>query len=712
MLTLLKMIRSLLKSLNGDATPSSCAAAVLFGCLVGLVPFGVHTALFFSLLLVFRVPVGLGMLVAGVMTLLKFVLLGIVGVPLGAAMLAEGSLTRSIVVFLLDIPVIGLVPLERHAVLGGVVMALCLGLILWFPTMLGVRNYRAKLRGKLTGSKAYDKVAWLLGRPRDEDREWGRFAIIRWKLVLGVVVVFGLAGWLGAPTAIDRGVSGLLEEALMDEAEIGNVTCSIFSGDVLIEDLQVGGFGEGGSKTLTAKKAHCNISVLDLLRRKAIVENLALEDPSMRLETDENGKLVIQQKHEDRDKERGLDPKEIAEKAKETYGKIETARDWVQKVRDLMAYFEARDEMIAENPEELALLQGYTELPELGPRLVIRSFKVSGLNLSLEGEDAPDLRDFKVVGEELSSDPARHASPMSMLTAGLLGKVKPATFLFDSLARGADGTLRMDLKKMEIANLGVDLIKPLLGDTLPFLLDRGTIALDLGGGSDFIRGNGDCDLSVRLVLKDIRIQPRPGVSSLAGINSGELCSAVSDAGTFGLDVRITGNLLDPQVDVGNTMDLLMQMGAAAFRKAALNELESRYPGIGKMLSGEGGLVLPGVLTQGGDGPLAGLGDVGDILDNVGNIGSLFGGGDGGKPGQGGGATDLIDGVGSLLGGKKDGGGKEEDPAKKVLKGLGGLLGGKDEKKKEDGARKKEDPAGKALKGLGGLLGGKKDKKDD
>lgn len=634
---MLKMLRSVLKSLNGDATPASCAAAVLFGCLIGLVPFGVHTLLFFALLVVFRVPAGLGMVCGAILTLLRLVALQFVGAPLGASLLAEGSVSRGVVVALLDIPVIGLIPLEQHAVLGGIVMAIALGVLLWLPTVMAVRGYRSKLRGKLTGSKKYDKVAWLFGRPPEEDKEWGRFAIIRWKLVLGVVAVFVLLGWLGAGPAIDRGVSTILEEALMEDAEIGKVSCSIFSGEVVIEDLKVGGQGESGKETLSARRAHANISIVDLLRRKAVIENLELDRPRLRLETDEDGKLVILKKHEEKDKEAGLDPGEIYERAKDTYGKIENARDWVQKFRDLMSYIQARDDVAAEDPVAYARLFGYTKLPELGPRVVVKSIKVSGLDLELSGDGGLSLRDFGVHGQEFSSDPARHTEKMSAKTDGKLGDQDPATFLLKSLASGLDGTLHVDLEKMAVANLGVDLLQPLVADTLPFLLKKGTVALDIGGAQDWIKGDGTCDLTARLILKDLNIAPRQGVSTLAGIDATQLCAAVSDAGTFGLDVRITGHLSDPEIDVGNTMDNLMRLGAAAFKKQALKELEARHPGIGKIL--------------GGDGPL-GLPDAGGV----------------------------VDAVGGLLGGKnkKDG----DDPAKKALKGIGNLLGGKKDKKKK------------------------------
>jgi hypothetical protein len=70
---------------------------------------------------------------------------------------------------------------------------------------------------------------------------------------------------------------------------------------VIIEDLRVGPEGEG-KEVLSAKYARANVSVVDLLRRKAVVENLELERPRLRLETDENGDLVILNKHKQLDR--------------------------------------------------------------------------------------------------------------------------------------------------------------------------------------------------------------------------------------------------------------------------------------------------------------------------------------------------------------------------------------------------------------------------
>ncbi|MAG57796.1 MAG: hypothetical protein CMJ83_16035 [Planctomycetes bacterium] len=723
MYALIKAIRGVLKSLNGDATPASCAAAVLFGCLVGLVPFGMHTVLFLCLLVVFRVPIGLGLIVGAGMTLLRLALLQWIGAPLGQALLAEGTATRAIIAALMDVPVVGLVPFEMHAVTGGLVMAVGLGVLLWYPTLRAVRGYRSGLRGKLTGSKTYEKVAWLFGRPPEEDREWGRFSFIRWKLVAGVVAVVFLAGWLGAPMAVDRAVSSALESALAEEADLGDVSCSIFSGEVTIEGLRVGGLGEDGRETLTAKRARADISVLDLLRRRIVIEEVELVEPRMVLNTNAEGELEILENKKKQDEERGLDPEEIYEKAKETYGKIEEAKDWVQKARDLLAYLRAREDVKGDDPEAVAALLGYTEVTEVGPRFVVKSIKVTGLDIELEGSDAPDLRNFGFMGFEISSDPTRHAEPMSVQAAGLLGAARPATFLLKSVAVGDDGDLRVDLEELEFANVGVELLKPLLGDTLPFLLNKGTVAMRLAEG--WIDGDGGCNLSANLVLKDIAVSPRPGVATLAGLPAAPLCSAVSDAGTFGLDVRITGSLFDPQVDVGNTMDLLTQMGAAAFRKMALQQLEARYPGMGKLLEGDGLLAVPGQLLSGE--PIAGL-DLGDVLQGGGLVGK-----DGSSPLSGltealGGGKDpgqaVTEALGGILGGKEDDG-KKKDPVEGIKKGLGDLLGGKKDGggkkpgggkkdgggKKPGGNKKDQSPLKDLEKGLGGLLGGKKgDKK--
>ena len=637
MLSLLKALRSTLKTLNGDSTPASCAAAVLFGALLGLTPFGFHTVLLFALLLVFRVPVGLGMVCGAVMGLLRLAVLRLAIGPLGATLLAEGSATRGLVTWLLDIPVVGLIPLERHAVLGGLVMASVIGALLWYPTVLLVRRYRERLQDRLTGSRAYDKVAWLLGRPPQPDPDRKAPSMIRFKLTGTVLVLLVLLGWWGAGPAVDRALSSSLEELLAEDVEIGRVTCSVFSGDLLIEDLRVGGDGAEGTETLGADRARANVSVLDLLRRKAVIEDLEIDRPRLRLETDQDGKLVILKRHEERDRETGLDPVEILQVARENHGKLSEARDWLQRVRELMAYLGARDDAA----EEQDLLD-FTELPELGPRLVVGSLRISGLRVGL-GDDGPALREFRIDGTQISTDPARHPEPMTAGVTGLLGTDDPANLVLQSTSRSAGGVLRVDFPSGELSNVGVSMIGPLLSDTLPFVFKGGTVALDLGEPNDWITGDGRLDLTTRLILKDIRVAPRPGFKTLAGIDAGKLCAAISDAGTFGLDVRVSGDSSDPQVDVGDTMDNLMRLGAAAFRKQALGELERRYPGIGAVLSNDGPLGLP--------------------TDAAGIAGT----------------------VGGLLDLKKKplGSGAKPDPKDELIKGLGGLLGGKKNKKKKD-----------------------------
>ena len=166
MLTLLQSLRKMWIALNGDVSPFSCGAAVFIGCLLGLTPGGIQTVLLLLLLLIFTVPVSVALVTSAILKLLDLVVLKSLTESLGEMMLREGTVTRGLVVTLLDIPVVGLVPLERHGVLGGISVGVILGLLLWIPVMRGISSYRRALRATLTGHRLYkslSKFSWLFG---------------------------------------------------------------------------------------------------------------------------------------------------------------------------------------------------------------------------------------------------------------------------------------------------------------------------------------------------------------------------------------------------------------------------------------------------------------------------------------------------------------------------------------------------------------------
>ena len=166
MLTILQILRKLWIALNGETSPLACGAAVFIGCLMGLTPFGVQTILLMLLLLVFTVPVSLALVSSLILKVLDFAFAKSLSESLGEGLLGAGTASRDLAVWLLDIPVIGLVPLERHGVIGGMVLGAILGAVLWYPVMRGIRGYRNALKERIVENRWYGKLRkfrWLFG---------------------------------------------------------------------------------------------------------------------------------------------------------------------------------------------------------------------------------------------------------------------------------------------------------------------------------------------------------------------------------------------------------------------------------------------------------------------------------------------------------------------------------------------------------------------
>lgn len=156
---LLKIIAGLFKALNGDAHPAQVASGAWLGCMLGLTPFvGAHNAILLLLVLIFRINLGSTMVFWAITKAIGIGLVPLVAVPLGQWLLADGSATRDIVVVLLTTPVLGLMQLEVHSVLGGMVLGFLVGGLICFPIVKGIVAYRAHVR---EGFKRSKTLKWL-----------------------------------------------------------------------------------------------------------------------------------------------------------------------------------------------------------------------------------------------------------------------------------------------------------------------------------------------------------------------------------------------------------------------------------------------------------------------------------------------------------------------------------------------------------------------
>jgi uncharacterized protein (TIGR03546 family) len=141
MLTLLKLLQSLVKTLHSEGTPAQVATGVALGAAWGLTPLlNFHNVAIAAVVMVLNVSVGGAMLGWLVFTPAGFLLdplFDLVGRRLLLAPALEGLWTR-----LYNVPVLPWSNFNNTVVLGSVVLWL-VGLVpIWFLARWGVRRYR------------------------------------------------------------------------------------------------------------------------------------------------------------------------------------------------------------------------------------------------------------------------------------------------------------------------------------------------------------------------------------------------------------------------------------------------------------------------------------------------------------------------------------------------------------------------------------------
>ena len=170
MLTLLKLLQSLVKTLHSDGTPTQVAAGVALGAALGLTPIAnVHNAVIFILLAVLNVSFGAGMFAWAVFVPVGFMLDPLFD-RLGRQLLLETPSLQPLWAAWDNTPGLALTNFANTVVLGSVVGWLLLTLPLFVLARIGVIRYRATIGERvrrthlykaITASRAYNVYRWF-----------------------------------------------------------------------------------------------------------------------------------------------------------------------------------------------------------------------------------------------------------------------------------------------------------------------------------------------------------------------------------------------------------------------------------------------------------------------------------------------------------------------------------------------------------------------
>ena len=170
MLTLLKLLQSLVKTLHSEGTPTQIAAGIALGAALGLTPIAnVHNVVILLLLAVLNVSFGAGLLAWAVFVPIGF-LLDPAFDHVGRWLLVDVPALRPLWTAWDNLPALALTNFNNTVVLGSVVGWLALALPLFLVARIAVVRYRdtigARVRQShfykvLTASQAYNVYRWF-----------------------------------------------------------------------------------------------------------------------------------------------------------------------------------------------------------------------------------------------------------------------------------------------------------------------------------------------------------------------------------------------------------------------------------------------------------------------------------------------------------------------------------------------------------------------
>jgi hypothetical protein len=183
----------------------------------------------------------------------------------------------------------------------------------------------------------------------------------------------------------------------------------------------------------------------------------------------------------------------------------------------------------------------------------------------------PPLQNGRIRIENLSDRPAENAAPIRWEVSGdFAGSPIQLTGTLEEHGSHAAGTPATRLQlEFRAESLPVEVVQFFAGDSLPLHFDRG--ALTLAVRADISDWN-ELDVRPEFGFHDAVVSPRHGTASIAGVRPDLFCRAFNEVNTLDIsDLRVTGTVARPHVELGHTITNLVRNSGKAIVKKELDK---------------------------------------------------------------------------------------------------------------------------------------------
>jgi hypothetical protein len=379
-------------------------------------------------------------------------------------------------------------------------------------------------------------------------------------------------------------------------------------------------------QVFTAQSLVLDLDMAQLMRRRYCGE-LLVKAPKLRLERRADGSMNI---------DFGSEPDRTELEETDWWGGaqklMQRIQQWSEQHRDLVDTIQ-RDK-VEQNTEEIAAREQSRFRVDYSQRVVypfqhrarIVATRLVGEELEIAFVDntpsgltrgsIPPLENGSILIENLSDMPTTYPQPIRWTIAGNMAgaPIKLIGTLDQRLANPYERSSHRSKLEFDFHadGLPVDVVQFFARESLPLQFDSGTITLT---ASATILDWNRLDVRPVLAFRNAAVSPRPGVRAIAGVKPDMFCRAFNEIGTLEIsDIRVTGTVLKPNVDLGQTVTSLVKNSGKAIAKKQIDRgVQKGSEKLGQVIDKElgkldGDAELPPEIGKTADALKKGLGD--------------------------------------------------------------------------------------------------------
>jgi hypothetical protein len=500
--------------------------------------------------------------------------------------------------YVLDIPGIYLLQLERYTAMGGFIWAMLLTIVLFYPICKTIGWIRDGLLPKLRtmpliGGFANGWTGWLikliffgvrplqaeemvatelavkLAQPETEKEEvpLKKRGLIYWRLLIPFIILMtAFEFFLG-----DR-IIGFITEKVGNEQFNMNILMkdshlSLFSGRIKYDGFAVKRNNQDFCKL---EKANVNLSMEQVLKGSVVVEEVRLTNPEFRWVRNDglDGNLTDKLREELRKK---LNDQDFVDKC------IDDIKEQLKKLEEYgkeKAGDQQVDPALANLSKEDQELMGRASYLRRRPLFWLQKLICDGLTISFEdkvsGANDLQLRSAHIEMDNVTSDPGLVDDPFAMELIAKLGHSKNGEAPNSKITVIVEHKIKTKETRIAVTleEIPVEWVDPYIAKSVP-LIFFGTTTASLR--VEFLLRADGIEARPSIALQSIQCRVRDPQSNqkILGLEAKRLARELNVVRDIELtEIRIYGTMDNPRIDFGNTLETLVIQGG---KKYALNK---------------------------------------------------------------------------------------------------------------------------------------------